>query len=209
MVHPGEPGRCKRCSERVRLGEVCGGGRKVAVGLAIAEQAADDRYGVLVPDLVAGQHDPVLGGGDLEQADSSSRSNHPTHLAQRALEVREVPEGVPADQPIDRTVGQGECRGIRLDQRPGAMGGIKHPEGQVGADGEQSRLGCRPTQVAGPTGEIEDPRPRGESEGADGPTTPTGVEPERHDPIDQLVARSDVVEHRPHHAGLVLLGRKD
>ena len=63
-------------------------------------------------------------------------------------------------------------------------------------------------QVAGAAGEVEDPAAARQRQLLDGAASPAAVEPERHHPVDEVVAGGDGVEHAAHRLHLLVAGRQ-
>ena len=59
-------------------------------------------------------------------------------------------------------------------------------------------------EVAGAAGQVGDERARAEAQVADRALAPSDVHAERHDPVHQVVAGGDGVEHGPHGADLLV-----
>ena len=152
---------------------------------------------------------PRFGFGHLEQADPAAGSHHPAQLGEDRAEIGEVAQGVAAGDPVDRA-GRPPA-GRRRRPGPGAgrlwlAASIPHdrsiPTGRSPAASRMARKSPVP-QARSSTRE-----PAGRAEGPDRLPPPAEVEAEGHHAVDQVVARGDGVEHRPHQRGLLRAGRE-
>ena len=85
----------------------------------------------------------------------------------------------------------------------------QHAEAEVDRDRAVPGAGEVDAQVAGAAGQVEHAAAGGRAERAHGPAPPAHVEAERHDPVDEVVARGDGVEHVAHGGALlVALGQR-
>ena len=203
----GEPralGTCRR-ARRARAGRPPSG--KVSVGVAVGEQppmTGHDRARSRCRGPSAG---PRLSGvGDLEQRDSPAGPHDASELGE---ERRQLDAGCAARTRTWR----------RRRRRRGAGGAARRPSTR-GAPLRSARsipsdrstlIGSRPAaaqlaaQVAGARREVEHDRAAGQARASSTVRSPPAdVHPERHDPVHEVVARSDGVEHRPHRADLLL-----
>jgi hypothetical protein len=145
-----------------------------------------------------------VGLGGVDQRHAAARPDDPRQLGEHDPEVDEVPEGEATGHAVDSAVRQRKPLGIALhDGRRCAPGG-QHPEGEVDPDREVPGVRQVVAEVARPTGDVEDGGAGREGQGADCLPPPAHVQAEGHDPIDQVVAGRDAVEHRPHRPRLVL-----
>ena len=74
----------------------------------------------------------------------------------------------------------------------------EHPAAQVRSNHPIAATYRNAGEVPGAAREIKDERAGPKTEGRNGGPAPGLVESERHEPIDQVVARRDGVEHRAH-----------
>ncbi len=119
----------------------------------------------------------------------------PSELLEERREVGEVAQREPARHAVDRRVGHGQAQDVTLNPRCARAIGGEHPEREVDRDRPMSRLAEVDTQIAGARGEVEHGRSGRQAQVAHGAPPPTHVEPERHDPVDEVVARGDRIEH--------------
>ena len=57
-----------------------------------------------------------MGCIDLEDGHAPAGTEHPCRFGQGAGQIREITQGVPADEPVERAVGEGELAAVRLQQ---------------------------------------------------------------------------------------------
>ena len=124
-------------------------------------------------------------------------------MARRSVKFRSAKPHV---TPSTEASGIGSAAAVGLDAGEAPRRGGQHAEAEVDADRDQSALGELGGQVAGAAGQVDHHATRGQPERRDRPPTPPDVHPEGHDPVHQVVAGGDHVEHRPHRAGLVVAG---
>ncbi len=89
-----------------------------------------------------------------------------------------------------------------MDQRRRRASVGQHPGREVHAEGLVTGQTQIPAQIAGTAGRVEHPPTGRQLERAHRGVPPAPVESEGHDPVDQVVAGGDGVEHGPHGADL-------
>ena len=158
-------------------------------------------------DGVAGAQDGLAGRGHVEQGDPAARAQDPGQLGEeRPASSTKLRRAKPLTAPSTDAVGERAGAG----RRPGPAGASVRAWASIPADRSTPTAvvagrGQVAAQVAGPAGQVEDPVRR-----AAGPARatavrpPAPVQPEGHDPVDQVVAGGDGVEHGPHGADLVV-----
>ena len=125
--------------------------------------------------------------------------------AKNAVELDEVAQGEAARDAVDRArrapAGAG-CRpapGVRrCGRRPACRTTGRRRSARQAVGGQLA------AEVAGAAGQVEHDRPRARAAAAHRPPPPADVHAERHDPVDEVVARRDGVEHRPDRLHLVV-----
>ena len=125
--------------------------------------------------------------------------------AKNGVEVDEVAQGEPARDAVDRRRRAPAGAG----RRPATSGAVgagrgEHAERQVDADRPQPGGGQLAAEVAGAAGQVEHGGAAGQAEVAHRAPPPADVHAERHDPVHEVVAGRDGVEHRPHGPHLLL-----
>ena len=184
-----------------RLGEV-------AVGLPIAEGAADDGHEPVEVDGVARAQRCVRWAIDLEQAEPPSGPEDAGDLPEHGRDGGKVAEGEAGDGGVERAGGEGEPLGVALDEgrvrQVAAPRLVEHRASEVQRGHVRA---CAPGdlgEVARAGGEVEDAIVRADGETANEPAPPALVEAQREQPVHAVVRRRDAVEHAPHGDGLLL-----
>ena len=132
---------------------------------------------------------------------AARRGPAPRRTAGRATRLRRANPQVP----VDRHPAPREAQHVGLEQRRVGPGGGQHPEGQVGPD--RPAVPCMvelPAEIAGAAGEVEHRRAGRQAEAVGPCAGATDVHAEGHDPVHEVVAGRDGVEHRPHRRHLVV-----
>ena len=126
--------------------------------------------------------------------------------AKNGRELDEVAQGEAAGDAVHGAVGEREARGRRpapAGRRCGRRRACRRTGRRrwLGSPARSRSMQRSPVPAA--RSRTSDPGPGG-SEGGHRPPAPADVEAERHDPVDEVVAGSDGVEHRPHGFDLLL-----
>lgn len=156
---------------------------------------------------IARSDETVRRSGELEDDYTPTNTQHATHLAQSQREVAEVAHGEGGDDPIKGGVREGQrVRGCEergkatFDVDLGAADDrIQHRARQIDADDARGGIGRREKsegEVAGTDTDVERDLVRAKTREPRGAIAPSGVSPEREQPVERVVAWCDPVEHR-------------
>ena len=149
---------------------------------------------------MAPAQDRVGRRGDVEQRDAPARA-HARGPARRRTRPRStrLRSAKPHVTPSTRAVGQRQAEDVGLHPGRAAAVGGEHPEA-TGRPTAGAVPGGRSSTHRSPVPEARSSTvaPGGSAERPDGPPPPADVEAERHDPVDEVVAGRDGVEHLPH-----------
>ena len=205
----GVAGLGQHAAEHRRRRQIGDRTRQVVVGVAVGQGGPDAGDHAGEPDVVAGAQDRGRGGIDLQQGQPAPRAEHPRRLGQRGRQVGEVAEGVPAHEAVEDPVAEGEPAAVGLQEGGSGVVGVQHAPAQVGPDHPVVPVSGQPGQITGAAGHIEQERSLGQGERGDGLAPPRLVEPEGHQPVDQVVTGRDGVEHGADAGRLLLaLGKR-
>ncbi len=193
---------------RTGLGQVGHRAGQVAVGVGVRQEAADAGDDLAEVEAVPPPQHRVGRLGHLEQRDATPRPHHPGQLVEERRQVSQVAQREPTGGPVGGGVGHGEAQHVALHQGGVGAGGGQHPVGEIDADGVVAGGAQLPAQVARAAGQVEHHRSLGQAQLPHRAATPADIETERHDPVDQVVAGRDGVEHRADHPDLLVPGRQ-
>ncbi len=177
------------------LGKVGDGFGKVGVCLTVGQEAADLRYHPVEVEPVPPGHQLVVGSRDIEQRDTSARTYHSMEFGEERREAHQVSQGKSADRSVNRASGDREGEEIALYSVMIGFGGCEHAIAQIDADRVLSELLERNAEVAGSRREVQDHRSVLQPKRLECLLPPANIHSEGHDPIHQIVARGNRVEH--------------
>ena len=183
VVKPANGGaRASRRRRQVRhaLGQVPVGGR-------IGQQPADAGHHLAEVHAVSPADHGVGRGGDVEQGDAPARADDPSSSSKNAPSSTRL-RSEAARRPVERRPGPG-ARGCRPGPAAPAAVGQQHPEREVDRHRPQPWRQLH-AQVAGAGGRGRRPANRLQVQRAHGQPPPADVEPERHQTVDEVVARA-------------------
>ena len=182
-----------------RLGEV-------AVGLLVRERRADGGDGLLEPQVVAGAPERRGRRVHLKHGQAPTGPQDAGRLAQGRGQVGEVAQGVTTEEAVEGTVDEGQPAPVRLHQGRGGPVGVEHAGAQVGPDDAVAVAQRQAREVAGAAGQVEHQRSFRQCQRGHRAASPRLVEPERHQSVDEVVARRNGVEHGAHARRLLFSG---
>ena len=164
---------------------------------------------VLEPEPWPARSSPRRRGRHLEDGEPPARAQHPGRLGQRRGEVGEVAQRVAADDAVERPVASGSAAASAWTAGAGRCGWRPAcPTTRSAPTTRPPARAARSPRSPVPQARSSDEGARRQAQGADGGPPPAPVEPEGHDPVDQVVAGGDGVEHRPDLRGLLVAGRQ-
>jgi 1,4-dihydroxy-2-naphthoate polyprenyltransferase len=199
-----ETNRFEVTGEHGRLGKVRHGFGQIAVGVRLsrAGQADHRRHDLTKVEAVRGHQRPG-GWRELEHHQPTSRSQHPSHLAQPRVSVDEVAEPETDGHGVDAGVGLRELADVplaELDIRFALAGERQHARREIDADNAAPRMDQRHELVGelpGAGAEIERGLAGLQSGESGGPPPPGLITVEAEEAVCGVVAGGDLVEHRP------------
>ena len=204
-----KPAALERSHELAGRREVGDAAGQVAVGGGVGEQSTDARAR-RARSTTPWPHrtSPLCGVPTSSSAMRPPGRTTRASSTKKVVEVDEVAQGESARDAVDRGVRDGQAEDVGLDPRRAAVVGAQHPQAEVDRDGTVAGPGEVDAQVARAAGQVEHPAARRQAELPNGAPSPAHVEAERHDPVDQVVARRDGVEHLAHGGPLLVALRQ-
>ena len=117
--------------------------------------------------------------------------------AKKAPRSTKLRSANPQVTPSTRASGTGSRSASACTRGASVRAGGEHPEGEVDADGRSRRVPSSRHRSPVPQARSSTRPPTGAAGRRDRLSPPPHVHPEGHDPVDEVVARGDRVEHRP------------
>ena len=134
--------------------------------------------------------------GDIEQRDSSARTNNAAEFLEEAFELDQIAQCESAGDAIKGRVGHREVENVGLGKRRLGASRGEHPVRKIEPDRAESLRLEFAAEVTGAACQISDERTGGEAKVAHCAAPPSNVHPEGHHSVDEVVARGDGVKHR-------------
>ena len=173
---------------------------QVRVCVRVPRDPAELRHDMVEPRPEEPRQRRLRRRRDLEHHDAAARLRDAHHLAQAAIEVREVARAEADGHGVERVVGIGEVERVALlEAQPGRLPprDLEHRRREVGARHLGAPARQRDREVARPGGHVERGRPRAHARELGGALAPAVVHPRRHDRVHPVVDPRDAVEHGP------------
>ena len=192
----------EQCDEPRRLWQVGDALGEVAVCGAIGQETSDEGNDLAEVDPVAEANQRVVRHADIEEADSTVRSDDAVEFGEERRKVHEVAKRKAAGHAVDARVGNGQLQDVGLNPRSFTSASMQHPVRQVDRNRRQPCVSKIDAHVARSTRQVEHDAVLWQTECLEGNLPPAHVEPERHDAVDEVVARGNLVEHVLHCSAL-------